>query len=211
LNGNNVFDAFDPADPTKGPEPFAVTGANGFFAFANLAPGTYTLRDDRLPLSSGTFRVQSFPNIVATATQDSDEHRVTITAGETISGSSGAAASPNFGGSEYSPLVRPADDHLGHALRLASGNDLLAALASWQSIELRNTTGALFQITSIDESSIAEPGPSLVQVLRCDGSPLALPLSVPVGAAVLRSRNNIRTGMEVAARTRHTRSDRMTA
>ncbi len=193
LNGNNLYDAFDPADPSQPPEPFAVTGADGSYVFVNLPPGSYTIRVDRGGVSDGTFLVQRFPGPDPRGLRDDDEYFVDVQAGESVRGDSGVAEAPNFGSFEYSPLVRPADDQYGH-LSLASSasrNVLLAALDPWQSFRVSNTTGSAFRITAIskdiDTSQIAVAA-QFVTVYRkqLDGTlvPFVSPLEVASGETV---------------------------
>jgi len=168
-NGNGRFDS---------EEPSAVTGEDGGYVFANLAPGTYTLRDDLISLSDGTYTVQKFP---APDASGKAGHTVTVVAGQVLDGGAHQTREPNFGRFEYSPFVRPADDYFGHidrngdsiadAAEVGAQFDLLAALEPWQSFSIPNQTDADFNITEITKS-IQAPGNSLVTVYRvlADGS-----------------------------------------
>ncbi len=148
-NDNGVWDAFDPADPEAPPEPFAVTQANGRFVL-DVDPGTHHVRlDPSAPsLSDGAMLVSLFPG--------PDGHVVEVRAGEPVIGSPGPAAAPsepNFGVFFYSPFVRPADNYAGQVLQLPTAsqprNDLLAALAPWQSFTIANPADTDLTLTEI--------------------------------------------------------------
>ncbi len=165
LNNDGVF------DPQT--ERSALTGEDGKYVFAELAAGTYRI----LEVEAGNrgVRIDTFP--------DTAQQTVTVAAGEVVSGAFGQAESPNFGVFEYGALVRPADQFLDR-LEVYQSSDpsnplsdqTLSALRPWQAFQIRNTTGASFGITGINDSLIAGRGAELLSVrqVAADGS-LAAP------------------------------------
>lgn len=184
-SGDNVF------DPQT--EPFAVTATDGSFVFANVAPGTYTIREDRAGLSDGTFQVQRFPAADTSGQRDPDEHRVTVVAGQILAGNAGVAEEPNFGTFEYSPLIRPADEFPGRFFASAASDQqtYLAATEAWQSFSVSNTTDRPLRIDAInkiiDASAIA-PAAQFVTIFQLAAggtlAPVTLPIDVPAGTSV---------------------------
>ncbi len=189
LNGDNVL---DPGEDLNGDnvlnpgEPFAFTGADGGYVFAALPavdgsgnPIAYTIREDRTTVSDGTFEVQQFPGVDPLGIRDDDEQLVEAKAGQVVAGRFGYTESPNFGGFDYSPLVRPADDEYGHLLADSARRATLeTALKPWQTFHVTNTTGEAFTITEVDTSGIRSPGDKLVTVTP------SLPVTVPSGGSV---------------------------
>jgi hypothetical protein len=171
-------DAACPVNPLNAgqPEPFAITGADGRFVFANVPPGTYRIREDTSFFSDGTFVVQPYPQLPFSS------HVVTVQAGQLLAGSFGKAEVPNFGALEYSPFVRPADDHFGHLDR-PYGADLLTTLRPWQSFRITNSTGTQFRITGIDlldrsEQLVPQPFRQFVTITAPSGQPIQFPITV---------------------------------
>lgn len=176
LNGDNVFDPLT--------EPFAVTATDGSYVFADLAPGTYFIREDNAGLSDGMFSVQRFPAADPGGLRDADEHRVVLAANQLLVGQFGVAEVPNFGSFDYSPLIRPADDFPGHfAVQSASQREAyLSATLPWQSFNVHNSTGRPLQITQINkliDTSLA-PASQFVQILRRAAGGAMVPVSLPM-------------------------------
>ncbi|WP_068131493.1 SdrD B-like domain-containing protein [Roseimaritima ulvae] len=172
--------AFDPET-----EPSAFTGEDGKFVFANLAPGTYTVRE--VEQGNRGIRMQTFP--------DTTPQAVTVVAGDVVAGSFGQAESPNLGVFEYGAFVRPADQFLDRLDVYQSNNpgnplidQTLSSLRAWQSFQVSNTTGASFGITAIDDSMIGGGGAALLSVrqVAADGSLVTpqLPITVADGESV---------------------------
>ena len=169
LNRNGV--------PEQG-EPLAITGDNGGYVFAGLpalddsgTPIEYMIREDTRFLSDGTFQVQRFPA--------AGEYVVQAQPGQVIEGRLGFTEPLNFGGFDYSPLVRPADDEYGHMRADATLRSTLeTAFRPWQSFRVTNTTEAAFTITEVDTSGIRSPGDKLVTVRP------SLPVTVPSNESV---------------------------
>ena len=185
LNGDNVF------DPQA--EPFAITATDGSYIFADLAPGTYFIREDAAGLSDGIFQVQKFPAPDPSGQRDADEHRVTLVANQLLAGQFGVAEVPNFGTFDYSPLIRPADDFPGHfaAESAAERATFLSASQPWQSFPVTNNTGRPLRITAINkliDTSLIAPAGQFVQVFqRTAGGSLVtptLPLDLPSGSTI---------------------------
>jgi uncharacterized repeat protein (TIGR01451 family) len=154
-------------------EQSTITGADGSYLFANLSPGTYTIRENTTLLSDGTFTIQKFPS--------ANKFTLTIQSKQVVEGHTGIAEAPNFGGFDYSPFIRPADDYLGH-LRIASNADrqaLLTALTPWQSFEISNTSTSSFQVT-VDKSSIqTEVGRQLIRIVDANLNDVGTTFQVP--------------------------------
>jgi hypothetical protein len=105
-----------------------------------------------------------------------------------VAGTFGAAQVPNFGGFEYSPFVRPADDELGH-LRAADATTragLLAALAPWQKISLTNPTDAPIHVTQLtkgfDHAILVAD--QFVTVTDSNLNVVTFPLTIGAGATI---------------------------
>ena len=132
---------FDQGDPS------VVTGADGSYIFANLAPGTYRVAD-----FPSQFAIQSYPDNLGDAVNP-HSFVVTVTAGEVVAGLFGTAQPPNFGAFNYSPFVRPADNPLTDWQTVAPSISLAnytAALQPWQSFTVTNNTASSLQVTAID-------------------------------------------------------------
>ena len=184
-NGDNVF------DPQS--EPFAITATDGSYIFANLAPGTYFIREDNAGLSDGIFQVQRFPAADPSGQRDPDEHRVTLAANQLLEGQFGVAQTPNFGTFDYSPLIRPADDFPGHfaVATTAEQQTFLSATRPWQAFPVTNSTGRPLQITAVNQiistSPIAQAGQFVRVFQRTAGGALVVPtfpIALPTGATV---------------------------
>jgi uncharacterized repeat protein (TIGR01451 family) len=185
LNSDNVF------DPQS--EPFAITATDGSYVFANLAPGTYFIREDNAGLSDGIFQVQRFPAADPSGQRDPDEHRVTLAANQLLEGHFGIAETPNFGTFDYSPLIRPADDFPGHfaVQSAAEQQTFLSATRPWQAFPVTNSTGRPLRITAVNQivstSPIAQAGQFVRVFQRTAGGTLVtptFPIDLASGATV---------------------------
>jgi uncharacterized repeat protein (TIGR01451 family) len=171
LPDSDTENKFDPD------EPFAVTDGSGQYVFRGLFPGDYTIREDRLfGISEGTFQIQEFPA--------ADEHLVTVETGSSVHGNPGIAEVPNFGTFDYSPFIRPADDHFGHLdvnhdgvvdemesdpFQRRDKRDYLGALDGWQSFTVTNDSGRPFDVVDITkhiDTSLIDRADEFVAVLQ---------------------------------------------
>jgi uncharacterized repeat protein (TIGR01451 family) len=159
-------------------DPVAFTTADGMYSFSNIAAGSYWIGFVQSDVSNGTvvrFANEQFSGSNAAAATAFHEQVVT-TPGSAAAGSSGVAGAPNLGVFLYSPLVRPADDLLGHldptgaatidtgsASLTATETSLFASLQPWQTFVVDNTADQALEITKIEESLTSiDPTPAQV-------------------------------------------------
>ena len=194
IDQDGVWDATEPARPGWVIELVAdgqviastATDASGRYAFVDLDPGEYTVRESAL-VNDGPIQVTTFPSFPSTT------YALDLAAGEVISGSLLTAEAPNFGGYEFSPFVRPADDLLGHvdvnadgavdAAEFGANRDLLTALATRQSLTITNDSdtvwtvgGPQFGVAAIEGVNAEE----FLTLLRYASDDRLEPLSLPV-------------------------------
>ncbi len=157
-SNDGIFDGvFDPEI-----EPSALTGADGKYVFANVAPGTYVIREVNTRLAP--VRQQTVPQ--------SPGYTVTVTAGQKLEGSFRRSQEPNFGVFEYGEFVRPADEFIKR-----DSAELLSSLEKWQTFEITNNTDADFNIDQIDFGGILGKGKDFVTVRQIVGTSTIEPAS----------------------------------
>ncbi len=167
-----------------------ATDPQGRYVFADLDPGTYFVREEGLA-NDGPIRVSTFPSGAAV-------YEVQLAAGQVIAGDALSAEEPNFGGYDYSPMIRPSDDFFGHIDANSSGaiepaeyaawSNLITSVAPWQSISLNNPSDQEWTIAAPQWSVDSIDGRSAVDFLRLlrqttDDQllPVSFPLSLPAG------------------------------
>ncbi|WP_231603091.1 DUF11 domain-containing protein [Neorhodopirellula pilleata] len=169
LNRDTIF------DPQT--EPQSLSDSNGRYVFTGLTAGEYLIRET--DFESGVNFLSTFPV--------SGSHLVNVSAGEIVSGASGQAQTPNFGGFEFATLVRPADQFT----KFVTDPDyplLLPSLVPWQAITVTNPTDAVIRIESLDDSRLSERSRELIQMRSLsdddtfvESSAITFPIEVPVG------------------------------
>ena len=161
----------------------AITRADGMYIFTDLAAGEHIVREDTTLLSDGTFTIHGFPPPDAI---EGSQYVINLEDGEVVQGQFGVAETPNFGSFDFSTLIRPADDHLGH-IRIEQPfeqDQFREALTPWQSFTIRNMTAAEFNILTIDLSTLGSPGDRLVTIVDDNYMTPSFPIPIPTGESV---------------------------